>query len=102
MGTQSFEWDENKNQSNIQKHGLSFKEASAVFNDVNRLIIPDNRQDYGEIRINTIGEITLATQQPLLIITLTYTDRNGITRIISARKASKKERYFYVQSKQIL
>jgi uncharacterized protein len=51
-----YEWDENKNDSNLEKHGLSFETASLVFDDPNALSIPD-RIENGEERWQTIGMI---------------------------------------------
>lgn len=84
-----FEWDENKNQLNQQKHGISFEEAkevffSTVFTSVSEKI------DYGEVR-----EISIGTIQNILIVAVVHTDRNGKVRIISARKATPKERRKY-------
>ncbi len=84
-----FEWDENKNKSNIQKHGIDFSDAQKVFNDENSLIAPDLRKDYGESRWKIIGKVYG------VIISVIYTVRNEAIRIISARRASKKERKEY-------
>jgi len=51
-----FEWDENKNQSNIEKHSVDFNDAKEVFKDENRKTSPDLRKDYGEDRWITIGK----------------------------------------------
>ena len=51
-----FEWDEEKNRLNVEKHGVSFEEAVNVFNDVH-LSRPDTREEYGEVRVITIGMI---------------------------------------------
>jgi uncharacterized protein len=85
-----FEWDEDKNRKNIQKHGIDFNDAKEVFQDQNRLTSPDLRKDYGEIRWKTIGNILG------LIFSVIFTLRNSAVRIISARKASKKERDEYL------
>ena len=52
-----FEWDGNKNQSNITKHGISFEEAIAVFDDPDILTFEDARFEYGEARLISINEI---------------------------------------------
>lgn len=91
-----YEWDEKKNQSNILKHGISFDEAKDIFKDPGLLTFVDNRFDYGEIRYVSIGKLDLPTQ-PLLIALVVYTNRKSKTRIISARKANKKERNLYEQ-----
>jgi len=84
----NFEWDENKNKSNLDKHGFDFNDAKEVFKDENRTISEDNRNDYGESRWITIGKMYKA------LIVVIYTIRN-VTRIISARMANKKEREKY-------
>ncbi len=81
-----FEWDRQKNLSNIAKHGLSFDTASRIF-DGPVLKSIDDRFDYGEIRWTSIGSIGAA-----VIIVVTHTDRNGKIRIISARPAKKPQR----------
>ena len=84
-----FEWDENKNKSNQEKHGIDFNDAKEVFNDENSKVSQDLRKDYGEIRWRIIGKIYGS------IISVIYTMRDKAVRIISARKASRKERDEY-------
>jgi len=84
-----FEWDENKNKLNIEKHGIDFNEAKNVFDDSKRKIAPDLRKDYGEERWLTIGKV-LDT-----IVVVVYTIRSEVSRIISARYAKKAERDKY-------
>ena len=84
-----FEWDEDKNQKNIQKHGIDFNDAKEVFEDKKRITTKDDRKDYGEIRWLTIGAIFGA------IIAVIFTFRNTAIRIISARRANWKERKEY-------
>jgi uncharacterized protein len=84
-----FEWDENKNRQNFKKHGISFEEAKEIFLGIIFTSI-DDRFDYGEIR-----EISIGTIQGVVIVTVTHTERKGIIRIISARKATPKERKAY-------
>lgn len=84
-----FEWDENKNKSNIEKHGIDFDDAKGVFKDENSIVSPDLRKDYGEGRWKIIGKIFGS------IISVIYTMREEAIRIISARKASRKEREEY-------
>jgi uncharacterized protein len=84
-----FEWDEEKNQKNVQKHGIDFNDAKEVFQDQNRLTSPDLRKDYGENRWKTIGTVLG------LIFSVIFTPRKSAVRIISARKASNKERDEY-------
>jgi uncharacterized DUF497 family protein len=84
-----FEWDENKNNSNKEKHGIDFNDAKEVFKDENSKVGPDLRKVYGEVRWKIIGKIYGS------IISVIYTVRNKATRLISARKASGKERGEY-------
>ena len=84
----TFEWDEEKNRSNYVKHGIDFNDATEVFASVRATSI-DNRMEYGEIRKVTIGSIGRSE------CVVVYTERDGATRIISARKASVRERSKY-------
>jgi hypothetical protein len=85
-----FEWDTNKAFANIQKHGVSFSEASTVFSDTLSMTFPDPDHSLLESRYITIG---LSSMGKLLIIS--HTDRNNCVRIISAREATRRERRFY-------
>ncbi len=87
-----FEWDEEKAKGNLQKHGISFVDAIAIFDDPNRIEDDSTKPEYGETRIKTIGMV-----QEELIITVISTDRNQKIRIISARRARKNEQkqYYY-------
>jgi uncharacterized DUF497 family protein len=86
-----FEWDENKNSANKKKHKIAFEDAVDVFNDKDRLKYGSTQK--GEKRYLTIGKAFLA------IISVVYTTRNMIVRIISARRASKEERKAYLTKK---
>jgi uncharacterized DUF497 family protein len=83
-----FEWDEQKDRINIRKHGISFEDAKAIFEDV-RITAVDSRQPYGEIRKISLGMIHGR------VCVAVYTERKGVTRIISARKANQRERRRY-------
>jgi uncharacterized DUF497 family protein len=84
-----YEWDEEKRLSNIDKHGLDFKDAIEVFDDPYGIeIIDDN--DYGEERLIFIGLL-----RGIIVTAISYTDRKDIRRIISFRKATKREARFY-------
>ena len=86
-----FEWDENKNQQNRQKHGISFEEAKEIFSGIVFTSV-DRRFDYDEIR-----EVSIGTLQGFVIVTVAHTERNGKIRLISARKATPKERRQYYE-----
>jgi uncharacterized DUF497 family protein len=85
-----FEWDDNKAASNLAKHGIEFSQAIAVFEDPDQVTEDDVRRDYGELRQNTIGLIG-----PIPVVVVTHTNRSGVTRLISARPASRDERRKY-------
>lgn len=84
-----YEWDNEKNKWNQQKHNISFEEAVEIFDGYVYTSI-DNRFDYGEIREISIGAI-----QDVLVVVVVHTERDNKTRIISARKATPKERKQY-------
>lgn len=86
-----FEWDENKNKSNITKHGISFLFATEIFSDP--LAIETDRIIGCEERIQIIGKIEA------FVISVVYTVRKSNYRLISARLASKKERAQYEQKR---
>lgn len=87
-----FEWDTEKNKVNIIKHGISFSEAIGIFLDSNRQEFFDElHSSEEEQRYITIGRLP----GKFLVVLVVSTDRNGITRIISARYASKKEEQLY-------
>lgn len=84
-----FEWDEAKNATNKLKHGISFERAVTIFEGRVRTVV-DDRLDYGEVREISFGALGDAT-----IVAVVHTDRSGRRRLISARRASAKERTFY-------
>lgn len=86
-----FEWDNNKNRSNQKKHGISFEDVSDIFNDNDRIQYQETRD--GEKRYKIIGKAFEA------IITVIYTMRDLIVRIISARRSNKDERKAYLTNK---
>ncbi|WHZ14533.1 MAG: hypothetical protein OJF52_001372 [Nitrospira sp.] len=92
MGDIRFEWDEKKNRQNIRKHGVSFEEAQSVFLDDHaiRFYDPDHSED--EERFLMLG---LGFTLRILIVCHCYRERDGVIRIISARKATRQERVHY-------
>ena len=80
-----FEWDEAKSQRTLFERGFGFDYAVRIFADLT-LESRDDRRDYGEIRMQAIGRINND------ILFVVYTDRGDVRHIISARRASKKER----------
>ena len=86
-----FEWDDEKDQANQKKHGLTFEEATAIF-DGPVLTNPDVREDYGEERFISYGQLGT-----LVIAAVVHTDRSGRIRLVSARMANRKERQSYYE-----
>ncbi len=86
-----FEWDENKNQKNILKHKIDFADAIHVFIDKDRIEKLDARRHYNEDRWETLG----ITEFGVLVIIYTERNEGNTVRIISARKANKRERKYY-------
>ena len=86
-----FEWDDEKEKGNIKKYKISFSTAKFVFNDEYRLEIFDEEHSDDEERFNTIGMI----DQVSVVVTVVYIERDERIRIISARKATPKERRMY-------
>jgi uncharacterized protein len=87
-----FEWDERKNRSNRTKHGVWFEEAQSVFRDPNARLFDDPEHSEKEERFILIG--LSFTARPLIVVHC-YKESNSVIRIISARKATKKEFIFY-------
>lgn len=84
----SFEWDASKASVNKKKHGVSFEEAKLAFFDENALVIHDAEHSADEDRFILLG-FSATTQ--LLVVCHCYREKNSAIRIISARKATKKE-----------
>jgi uncharacterized protein len=83
-----FEWDENKNQSNRKKHGVWFEEAEQVFGDSNAILFFDEDHSEIEERFLLLG---LSASVRLLVVVYCEKSKGKLVRIISARKATKKE-----------
>lgn len=83
-----FEWDAAKNRSNFEKHGLDFEDAELVL--AGRCVtFEDRRTDYGEQRLVTLGALEGRT------VVITHVQRGESTRIISMRKANRREQKIY-------
>ncbi len=117
LGGITFEYDESKNRTNIEKHGISFKSAARVFFDYDRIEFYDEENSVCEDRYDTIGDISagsiiLAENVDTIIgnvgiddvLFVVYTERirrnrNGtdidVIRLISARYATNFERGLY-------
>jgi len=88
-----FEWDPNKAKQNLEIHGVSFDEASTVFRDTLSLAIYDPLHSEEEDRFVLIGN---SHKDRLLVVV--HTERGDNIRLISARKASKKEKMQYEEN----
>lgn len=89
-----FEWDPEKAQKNLQKHEVSFEEASSVFDDPMFITLLDDEHSDDEERYITIG---ISDKTRLLLVA--HTERDNRIRIISARKATNHEEKFYEETK---
>lgn len=85
-----FEWDSDKAKLNLNKHGVNFEEAATVFADQLSMTFPDPDHSHGEDRFVLIGK---SFSDNILVIA--HTERGKKIRIISARKATRKERKYY-------
>jgi len=85
-----FEWDDEKAEANLKKHGVAFDEAKTVFRDPMYLIFADPDHSVNEKRFLIIG---MSESNRLLFVS--YTERQAATRIIGARKATRRERKRY-------
>ena len=85
-----FDWNEDKARVNLAKHRVSFDEATSVFDDPLFLTFADPEHSLRERRFIIMGE---SVKRRLLVVS--YTEREGTTRLISARLVTKKERLAY-------
>lgn len=79
-----FEWDPEKNISNLRKHGLSFEEAASIFKGP---VLTGPDESSGEVRDKSFGLLG-----GMVVVCVIHTERQGKIRIISARKATANER----------
>lgn len=97
MGDYIFEWDPNKAASNVEKHGVTFEEATHVFGDPNhQSIYDDEHSSLDEDRWVTLGR----SRQMILVVVHTFHEhmRQATVRIISAREATPRERRQYEEA----
>ncbi len=88
----NFEWDPAKAASNLRKHGVSFEEARTVFYDEFAVQFFDDTHSDDEARFLLLG---MSTEAKLLLVCHCERDAGNVIRIISARKATHRERSFY-------
>ena len=89
-----FEWDPQKADSNVKKHGVSFQEAASVLGDALSITYHDPDHSVREHRFITVG---MSRSGKVLMVA--HTDRGDNIRIISARKTTRKERRYYEEDK---
>ena len=90
LGDYKFVWDSDKSDINYRKHGVYFEDAARVFLDENSIDFFDELHSDFEDRFKIIGKVHE-------ILTVIYTERGNINRIISARQADKKEEALYYE-----
>lgn len=88
----TFEWDENKDRENIEKHSVSFEEAKSVFFDSLARIASDPDHSSKESRFVIVGHSSL---HRLLLVVHCFRQDDSVIRIISARKLTRTERIQY-------
>ncbi len=86
------EWDDQKAKINAQKHGITFKEAETVFDDLYARVIPDEDHSVLEDRFVILG---LSVRANVLIVCHCYRENGQTLRIISARRATRSEEKTY-------
>jgi uncharacterized DUF497 family protein len=88
-----FEWDAAKAASNVRKHGISFEEAKSVFYD--EFAIQFYNSENSELEEDRFLMLGISSESRILLVCHCERDSSNTIRIISARKATKKERKFY-------
>ena len=96
MYKDKFIWDAEKYLSNIGKHGIAFEEASSVFEDEQAIYEYDDAHTESEERFKVIG---FSERARLLMVCHCYRNGDNLIRIISARKATKREHTIYGRQK---
>lgn len=92
-----FEWDNAKAERNALKHGVSFEMAAFAFDDPYALIMDDEKHSADERRQWLIGD----SGEKVLVIVFTLRLPNGNIRLVSARRANRRERRLYEESKRV-
>lgn len=83
-----FEWDETKRRSNVKRHGFDFPAARVVFAG-DTITLLDDRFDYGEVRLVSLGLLWGR------VVSIVHTETEDVIRVISIRKASPNEESIY-------
>ena len=89
-----FEWDPARARLNVRKHGVTFEEAQTAFSDESAVIIDDPDDSDGEARLILLG---MSAALRILVVVHVYRVNPDTIRIISARRAAKRERASYAK-----
>ena len=89
-----FGWDPAKRETNLEKHGIDFAAVGPCFADRVRYVWQDTRYDYGEARLNMLAMLGSR------VLHITFTTRDEVTWLISARKASPREQRDYARHRK--
>lgn len=87
-----FEWDPAKARENARKHGIAFEEAETVFSDDQAILLPDPDHSTDEDHFVLLG---MSANLRILVVVHCYRETDEVTRLISARKATRSERAQY-------
>jgi hypothetical protein len=88
-----FEWDERKRHSNLRKHGIDFRRIVGAFKSEQRVVFKDDRRDYREARFIVLCPVNG------ILLHIAFTTRGDAIRIISARRANRREQRTYERYK---
>ena len=86
----TFEWDRRKAAANLRKHGVSFDEAATAFADPSGIVVDDPRHSTDEVRVALLGH-----SESSRLLAVMFTERGDRIRLISARKATRREHRHY-------
>jgi len=88
-----FEWDQDKAETNLRKHRIDFADAIDIFKDMGASHVLDETMDYGEDRFRAVGIVRS------VVLVVVYVERGERVRIISARKATKREEQDHLEER---
>lgn len=92
----AFDWDEKKAKQNLRKHRVSFDEARSAFFDIEARLIPDPDHSEDEDRFVLLG---MGERLRILVVCHCYREEDSVIRVISARKATRKEQRIYQEQR---
>ncbi|OGR53017.1 MAG: hypothetical protein A2049_04655 [Elusimicrobia bacterium GWA2_62_23] len=92
-----FEWDGKKAERNALKHGITFELAAFAFDDPFALVVDDEKHSVHERRHWLIGD----SGEKVLVVVFTMRPPDGNIRVVSARRANRRERRIYEESKRL-